>query len=108
VKSWALAFALTHAVEVPIYLFLLRLVWRKRIAVAFGTSALTHPYLWFVLPSLLLPVAGYWGFVAIGESFVVLVEAGVCVLLGVPARRALFASCVANAASVCAGFLLLR
>lgn len=106
-RSWALAFALTHAVEVPIYLFLLRLAWRKRIAVAFGTSALTHPYLWFVLPSVLMPVAGYWGFVAIGESLVVLVEAGVCMLLGTPAKRALLASFAANTASACAGFLLL-
>lgn len=107
-SPWAIAYGLTHLIEVPIYLALLRLPWPKRACTAFGTSALTHPYVWFVLPDVLLPSLGYWGYVAAAESFAVLVEAGVCLCFGVPARRALTVALAANLASFGAGLLLLR
>jgi hypothetical protein len=107
-SSWAVAFALTHAIEVPIYLALLRLGWTKRVCLAFGTSALTHPYVWFVWPALLVSPLGYWGYVAFAETFAVLVEAGMCVCFGVPLRRALTAALAANLSSFGLGLLILR
>lgn len=55
--DWFLAFVLTQAIEVPIYLRFclpqppLRSA-RIRFAIAFGASALTHPLLWGLLPPL--------------------------------------------------------
>lgn len=43
---WLLAFAVTQAVEMPLYWLALRVPWR----VAFFASALTHPVVWFVFP----------------------------------------------------------
>jgi len=108
VKDWLLAFGLTHAVEVPIYLALLRLPWGRRLGAAFGTTTLTHPCVWFVLPGLFVPWLGYWGYVVVAESFAVLVEALLCCGLGTTLPRAFTASFVANAASLGAGLLLLR
>jgi hypothetical protein len=107
-KDWLLAFGLTHAVEVPIYLALLRLPWGRRFGAAFGATTLTHPCVWFVLPGLLVPWVGYWGYVAVAESFAVLVEALLCSGLGTRRRRAFTASLFANAASFGVGLLLLR
>lgn len=45
--SWLAAFALTQAIEVPLYL---RLTVPRRPWVAFGASAWTHPLLWFAWP----------------------------------------------------------
>lgn len=44
--DWALAFALTQAIEVPIYVAGARL----RPGRAFAASAITHPVAWFVAP----------------------------------------------------------
>jgi hypothetical protein len=108
VTTWFAAYAFTHAVEIPIYLTLLGTPWRKRASAAVGTSALTHPYVWFVLPSVLMGRFGYYGYVAIAETLVVLVETAVCVCLGVEAKRAFLAALVANAASAAGGFLFLQ
>jgi hypothetical protein len=106
-NDWLWAFGLTEAVEVPIYLALLRLPWPRRLGAAFGTSALTHPCVWFVLPGLLVPLISYWGYLAVAESFAILLEALVCRSLGAPWPRAFTASLVANAASCCVGLLVL-
>ncbi|MEZ4319985.1 MAG: hypothetical protein R3F61_20910 [Myxococcota bacterium] len=75
--TWAVAFALTQGLEMPIYWLGTRAVlppaWR--LAVGFGASAATHPIVWFVLPGLLQPTLGYWGFVAIAETFAFVAEA---------------------------------
>jgi len=47
--AWLSAFALTQALEVPIYGLALR-GRRARWAWAFGASALTHPFIFLVLP----------------------------------------------------------
>jgi hypothetical protein len=104
---WLLAFALTQAIEVPLYAVFLKLPWRLRCAAAFGASALTHPYVWFILPPLLVPKLGYWGYVALVEVLVVIVEAAVFLCLGVPRRRAFLVALAANALSFLAGLLLL-
>jgi hypothetical protein len=41
---WLVAFAVTQAVECPLYVR----VFRVRLGVAFGASAITHPFVCFV------------------------------------------------------------
>jgi len=108
--TWGVAFLLTQCVEVPLYAWLLRaeLPVSRRLGVAVTASVLTHPWLWFVLPPLLVPRLGYTGFVVVGEALVTLVEAGLLVLVGVPSRGALVAACVANAASLAVGWIVGR
>ena len=104
--TWIVAFAITQCVEVPIYGWWLRDVpWPRRFALAFTTSALTHPWLWFVLPEWLRQPLGYVGYVAVGETLVWLAEAGLLVLANVAPRRALLAALCANVASLSVGFL---
>lgn len=103
--SWWTAFAITQAVELPVYLWGTRgsdLRLGERIAVGFGASALTHPVVWFVLRGLEAP----WGFVAyfvLAESFAVGAEALYLRAFGV--RRAGWLSLAANGASASVGLL---
>jgi hypothetical protein len=105
--SWLSAFAFTELVEAPLY--------RRALGcsywVALIPSVLTHPFMWFVLyPRLPL---GYGQRVAVCELFVVVVEAlwALAWLMrhphagGRPARRALLAALLANAASFGLGTL---
>lgn len=112
--SWLLAFLFTQAVEIPIYVFGLRV----RPYEAFGASALTHPIVWFVIPQLwerlylaalaphpslrLAHMPRYWVMVVIAETFAVLAEAAYFRLLG--KDKALRWSFGANMASVTLGF----
>lgn len=76
--SWWTAFALTQAIEMPIYGVGSRgsgLTVAWRIAIAFGASAITHPVVWFVLPGPLTPMLGYWGYFAVAEGFAFVAEA---------------------------------
>lgn len=88
--AWLLAFLFTQAVEVPLYLALLRPPPRLRallpdellparplgraraLTAAFGASALTHPVVWLAFP--LVP-APYELQVVLAEAFAVLAEA---------------------------------
>jgi hypothetical protein len=75
--TWLQAFALTQLLEVPVFLLGMRsapLSAPLRLAVALGASALTHPVVWFVLPPLLGPRLGWWGYFAVAETFAVLAE----------------------------------
>lgn len=75
--TWLEAFALTQLLEVPVFLLGMRaapLSWPMRVAVALGASALTHPIVWFVLPPLLGPRLGFWGYFGIAETFAVVAE----------------------------------
>ncbi|MFO7561957.1 MAG: hypothetical protein R6X02_04895 [Enhygromyxa sp.] len=105
VLAWLSAFGLTQAVELPIYLRALRedepVIERlpAAIAVAFGASALTHPIVWFVFPTL---ISGSWlSMVLVAELFAIAAEAAW--LRGFGLRRALAWAAFANAASVLVG-----
>lgn len=98
---WFLAFLFTQAVEVPVYALAARRFWPARattpwrVAIAFGASALTHPFVWFVFPRL---VDDWLTMVIIAEIFAWLAEAGYLRAAGV--RKALWVSLAANAASL--------
>jgi hypothetical protein len=127
--SFALAFAVTQLVEVPIYLRALRGDARGagarslgvRMVIAFGASAITHPIVWFVMPSAVMalygaalregaPALGEVGrtllYGTVAEGFAVLAEA--LYLRGLGVRRALAWSLGANAASVIVGTVVVR
>jgi len=99
--KWLIAFAFTQAFEVPIYLLAMHrqrldaLGW-ERWLIAFGASALTHPIVWFVLPTTIKWVS-FWGYVAIAETFAVGAEALILQRFGV--KRPLLLAFVANATS---------
>jgi hypothetical protein len=96
--AWLSAFFFTQCVEVPIYAKLAKTGWLP----AFGASSLTHPIVWFVIPSLWK--GSYWGMVAVAETFAVVAEA-LYLGLGFKVKRALAWSLLANAASAGLGLL---
>ena len=106
-----LALVTTWAIEIPLLIVLIRFVFRDktlpvmRIAgVGALCTALTLPYLWFVLP----PYVDAAYYVAIGEMLVFLVEAAILNrLLGLSPRVAIVCSLVMNAASYGLGLYLL-
>ncbi|MCC6551948.1 MAG: hypothetical protein IT372_02855 [Polyangiaceae bacterium] len=91
-KAWLSAFLFTQVVEVPIYRGLAGTGWLP----AFGASALTHPIVWFVIPSLWRD--NYWGMVALAETFAVVAEA-IYLGVGFGVKHPLRWSLLANAAS---------
>ncbi len=130
---WLLAFAVTQAIECPIYIR----GFRVRPAVAFGASLATHPIVCLVIPRIwrwifvrLLPRLPLWaigrdayfvGYGALAESFAIVFEAAFVAWLGwpggVPAlegprwmqrplARGALASVVANTASGLVGLAL--
>lgn len=109
---FSLAFALTQLIEVPIYT---RTLGVRRLP-AFGASAITHPFVWFVAPlvwrSLYLllrrsfpwfslgEVGYFWGYGVLAEGFAVAVEAAYFWrLFSVSVKRALGFAILANATS---------
>lgn len=103
VARWAAAFAVTQAVEIPVYAaWQPGVSWPRRLAVAAIASLITHPFVWMgVLATAGLPYAGRVG---VAEVFAVSVEAWWLGRQGV--RRPWVASLTANAASVAAGAAL--
>ena len=111
---WLAAFVFTQAVEVPIYVALMRRAHGRgaapprrlflQIVLAFGASMLTHPIVWFVIP--LIEYHSYWTMVARAESFAVIAEGVYFYSLGAfTLPRAMMFSLLANAASAGLGFL---
>ena len=103
--QWAVAFAFTQAVEIPVYRRLLR----TSTLASFGASAITHPVVWFVIPRLAPsftdPGAAYIEYVARAEAFAFVVEAYYFASFHVVRmRRALLWSLLVNGASASAGF----
>ena len=95
---WALAFAFTHAVELPFYFRATR-----SFRVSFLASTLTHPVAWFVFPRLVGVGLSWLQMAVLAELFAVVVE-------GIWLRhhrtpRAFAWSLAANAASVSLGLL---
>lgn len=104
--SWWVAFALTQAIEMPVYWLGTRkdaLEPGWRLVAMFGPSALTHPMVWFGLRGL-EPALGFWGYFAVAETFAVVAEALYLRAFGVasPWRLAL----LANATSAGIGLLI--
>lgn len=98
-RAWLVAFAITQAVEVPIYgLGPLRRRW----AAAFGASLITHPIVWFVFPRFF--PGPYEVMLACAELFAVAIEAAWLASLGV--QRPIEWSFIANAASFGTGLVL--
>lgn len=102
---WVKAFALTSCVELLVAVPLLAKtgapLWQRCAVVVIAQFA-THPIVWFVIPALHLPRAG---FVVLAELWAVLAEA-IVYRTSVPSIsfvRALIASGAANAASMLAG-----
>ncbi|GAB5541451.1 MAG: hypothetical protein RLO52_18715 [Sandaracinaceae bacterium] len=112
ITSWIRAFLLTQMIEIPIHAQApgLALPWRRRLAVAFAASAMTHPMVWFVIPGLvfeLRPTGDYatnwWIHVAISEVFAVVAEGLWLSAFGVRLPKALAWSLFANLVSFSAG-----
>lgn len=102
-QSWALAFALTQLVEVPIYRALARVRWWQ----AFSLSLVTHPAVWYVFPSLGARAALSWTqMLWLAEGFAYVVEAALLRAYGVRWSRAIAVSMLANTASIVAGELV--
>ena len=100
--AWLTAFGFTELVEVPLYSVTTfspagRSI-GKRLAVAFGASLLTHPFVWFVFPRLF---DDPWVSMLGAEAFAVLAEAAWLRAFGV--RHALLLSLAANASSLFLG-----
>ena len=108
IARWLVAFAVTQLVEIPIYLRAQSAQvgdasYARRLAVAFGASALTHPVVWFVVPALWRGHS-YVAMVLFAEAFAVLAEALWLSRFRIPS--ALGYSLAANAASVAVGLTL--
>ena len=106
-----LALVTTWTIEIPILIALIRVVFRDKtlpLTKIIGTgalcTALTLPYLWFILP----PYVDVAYYVQIGETLVFLVEAFILNrLLGLRLVVAVVCSFVMNMASFLLGFVLL-
>lgn len=135
IADWFSAFVFTQALEVPIYFVALgrradprgvaagpegqKVESRRwRLGFAFLASMATHPYVWFVIPSLFyggawervtyawpaLEAWRYFTYFMVAESFAVLAEAALLHALRVP--RALLWALVGNATSALTGLAL--
>jgi len=108
--QFILALVTTWVLEIPILILLLRFVFRNTshpiaqiIGVGILCTALTLPYLWFVLPAYL---DAYY--IPVGEFLIVLVEALVLnQVLKLDQKTALICSLVMNSASYFLGSFLL-
>lgn len=103
--GWLLAFAVTEAVEAPIYLWALPERGRsrgRRLLLAAAASAMTHPWVYWVWPRVWpgSPLSG----VLTAEAFAVAVEAWWLSRCGV--SRSVSWALAANAASVAVGWAL--
>ena len=104
---WLCRFALTQAVELPIYGATRRsMPLTRRLAIGFGATAATHPWVWFILPEALQTPLGWWGYVVVAELFAWAAEALFLTACGVSPRTAVLAILCANAASFAAGLTL--
>ena len=118
-RGWVSAFVFTQAVEIPVYVTLLRRALKADLAkrpqrlplqilLAFGASAITHPVVWFVLPrlepSFTDPGPAYIEYVIRAESFALVIEAlYFYTLCAARFRHALLASLLANGLSASIG-----
>jgi hypothetical protein len=109
IREWLVAFALTQAIEAPIYVRGARARWAE----ALSASALTHPFVWFVIPWLVdlvliprgvAPGERWFVMFAVAETFAILAEGSYMKWIGRP--RPLLWSSIANATSVTVGLVI--
>ena len=99
---WLAAFALTQAIEMPVvWRAQPGVAWQRRLLVAAGGSALTHPIVWFVMPRL---VTDWVWMVVAAETFAVVAETLWMRAFGV--ERAFWWAVLANALSVAIGLTI--
>ena len=107
--EWARAFALTLAIELPLYVLLLRREgFGARTAFGAGLAAnvVSHPLLWFAFPMF----EPYVAYAAAGEAMVIAIEVAVIYTAGRMARirmhtaRVVTVVVVVNAVSMAIGF----
>ncbi|OPY37815.1 MAG: hypothetical protein A4E35_01097 [Methanoregula sp. PtaU1.Bin051] len=106
-----LALVTTWAIEIPVLVALFRFLFREKsrsfcriIFTGLLCTALTLPYLWFVLP----PFVDAAYYPLIGEALVVVVEAVLInCILGFDVKRSAACSLIMNAASFGLGLVLL-
>jgi hypothetical protein len=108
VDVWFRAFLLTLLVEAPIAALMLRRWERSRprlVALVVFANLASHPAVWFIFTQLFL--IGTLEYVVAAEGWAVGCEALVylAALRGLPVRRAIVASVVANVASFVVGAL---
>lgn len=109
--QFLLALVTTWAIEIPVLVALVRVVFRDRslplsrlLFAGFLCTALTLPYLWFVLP----PFVDAAYYPMIGETLVVVVEAIILNrVLALDMKRAVACSVIMNVLSYVSGFILL-
>ena len=108
-QAWFFAFLLTCAIEIPIVVALTResdIGWQRRALLACYGQLMTHPFVWYVLPSAtaLSPLLSF----TVSEMWAWLGEAALYATVGMPRRPlgALAAAAIANGVSLGAGFLL--
>jgi hypothetical protein len=109
--QFLLALVTTWAIEIPILIILIRFVFRdttlpliRIMGIGALCTALTLPYLWFILP----PYVDAAYYPLIGETLVFLVEAFILYrLLGVSGTVAFVCSSLMNAASFILGLFIL-
>ena len=100
-QLWLYAFLITQVIEVPIWLVAgCRLGASRMILLALGSSAITHPIVWFAFPWETWP---YLPTAILAETFAVLVEAHFAKWLGV--SNPWLWSILANASSLGIGLL---
>ena len=109
-QNFLSSLSLTLIVEVPIVLLFIRSIFRKKeigilkiIFVGILASALTLPYLWFILPVYIFNRNVYIFF---GEALIIIIEAIIYnQILELKFREALIISLVANLMSIIIGLL---
>ncbi|HEU0029719.1 MAG TPA: hypothetical protein VFQ53_03730 [Kofleriaceae bacterium] len=103
---WLYAFAWTLALELPVYVVVLRrsfTAWWPPCALALAVNLVTHPLLWFAFPQL-----SPWPLhLVVSEACVIAVEAAI-VAVFVPWRRAVVAAVLANVISTLIGLVLIE
>ena len=104
--GWLSAFAVTQIIEAPIYAHALATQtsrgWGSRWAIALGASALTHPFIYLILPDLW--GGGWLSYVLAAEAIAICVEALWLSHFGL--RRAMLIALLANVASTIFGLAL--
>ena len=111
VDLWFRAFLVTVAVEAPIVAFGLRRFepsWPRLFVLILFANLASHPAVWFIFTQLLL--IGTAEYLLVAESWAVAAEALFywAAFRGLPARRAVLVSFVANMASFVLAELLAR